>query len=65
MRPDLFEELLESVREGGAILRGETAPSLSLEVESNTGAVFKVVGGMPSPRKEALQLKPRRTTARR
>ncbi len=97
MRPELFEELLESVREGGAILRGETAPSrvfqseepdirslrerhsLSQEqfaalmgisvgtlrnweqgrrkpegsarvllrvVESNPGAVFKVVGGM-------------------
>jgi len=27
MRDELFEELLESVREGGAILRGERAPS--------------------------------------
>lgn len=27
MRKDSFEQLLESVREGGAILRGETEPS--------------------------------------
>ena len=27
MRDDLFEELLQSVREGGAILRGEAAPA--------------------------------------
>ena len=27
MRKDRFEELLESVREGGAILRGEVTPS--------------------------------------
>jgi putative transcriptional regulator len=27
MRDELFAELLESVREGGAILRGEVAPS--------------------------------------
>lgn len=29
MRTDEFEELLESVREGGAILRGEVKPSRS------------------------------------
>jgi putative transcriptional regulator len=27
MKPDLFEELRESVREGGAILRGQKRPS--------------------------------------
>lgn len=33
MNDDLFDELLESVREGGAILRGEKAPSRSFNVE--------------------------------
>ena len=32
MKQELFEELLESVREGGAILRGEAAPSRLFEV---------------------------------
>lgn len=32
MNDELFAELLGSVREGGAILRGETAPSRSIEV---------------------------------
>jgi len=34
MRDELFAELVESVREGGAILRGERAPSRAFEVES-------------------------------
>lgn len=34
MSDELFEELLESVREGGAILRGEKEPSRSFVVES-------------------------------
>ena len=33
MRDDLFEELVESAREGGAILRGERAPSRSFTIE--------------------------------
>jgi len=32
MKDELFQELLESVREGGAILRGEEAPARSTEV---------------------------------
>src|SRR5271165_5881618 len=32
MKPKMFEELLESVREGGAILRGQKAPSRRFEV---------------------------------
>lgn len=32
MNEDLFAELLESVREGGAILRGEKAPSRKFEI---------------------------------
>jgi putative transcriptional regulator len=34
MNEELFAELLESVREGGAILRGEKAPSRKFEIES-------------------------------
>jgi putative transcriptional regulator len=33
MKDELFAELLESVREGGAILKGEAAPSRAFEVE--------------------------------
>lgn len=33
MNEDLFAELVASVREGGAILRGETAPSRQFTVE--------------------------------
>ncbi len=33
MKKDLFDELLESVREGGAILRGERKPSRAYRFE--------------------------------
>lgn len=33
MRDELFEELIASVREGGAILQGKVAPSRSFAVE--------------------------------
>ena len=33
MKDDLFEELVESVREGGAILRGETQPARAFEID--------------------------------
>ncbi|MDQ5872217.1 MAG: helix-turn-helix domain-containing protein [Acidobacteriota bacterium] len=33
MKPDLFAELLESVRQGGAILRGRKKPSRVFHVE--------------------------------
>ena len=33
MKDELFNELLESVREGGAILRGKTKPSRAFVVE--------------------------------
>lgn len=33
MKEELFEELMESLREGSKILRGETAPSRSFVVE--------------------------------
>lgn len=34
MRDELFAELLESIRQGGAILRGEKAPSRQFKVET-------------------------------
>ena len=33
MKDELFEELLESVREGGAILRGDLEPSRRVKIE--------------------------------
>ena len=35
MKAKLFEELLDSVREGAAILRGEKAPSRRFEIEAS------------------------------
>ena len=35
MKPKMFEELLESVREGGAILRGQRRASRQFEVGSS------------------------------
>ena len=34
MKDELFDELMESVREGGAILRGEEVPTRQFEIES-------------------------------
>ena len=34
MREELFAKLVESVRDGGAILRGERTPSRAFEVKS-------------------------------
>ena len=33
MKKELFEELVQSVREGGAILRGEAVPARQFEIE--------------------------------
>lgn len=33
MKEDLFDELVESVREGGAILRGEVSPARKFKVD--------------------------------
>jgi putative transcriptional regulator len=35
MKPKMFEELLESAREGGAILRGQRKPSRRFEIQSS------------------------------
>ncbi len=34
MKDELFAELLDSVREGGAILRGEKEPARRFEIEA-------------------------------
>ncbi len=34
MKDELFDELVESVREGGAILRGQAPPSRQFEIEA-------------------------------
>lgn len=39
MKPKIFEELLESVREGGAILRGQRKASRRFEVGSEIRAI--------------------------
>ena len=45
MKANLFDELLESVREGGAILRGEREASRSFSLEEpEVGAIRKGYG---------------------
>jgi len=45
MKANLFEELLESVREGGAILRGEREATRSFALEEpEVGAIRKEYG---------------------
>ncbi|MBI2926770.1 MAG: helix-turn-helix domain-containing protein [Verrucomicrobia bacterium] len=45
MKPELFEEFLESVRDGGAILRGEKRPSRSFELsQPDVGAIRAELG---------------------
>lgn len=48
MKKELFDDLMESMREGGQILRGEQAPSRGFtseqsDVEKHPEAVFDVV----------------------
>ena len=47
MNEELFAELLESVREGGAILRGEKAPSRKFEIEAPDPVLTEVSGIQP------------------
>ena len=45
MKDELFQELLESIREGGAILRGEAAPARSFSVaDPDVAAVRELYG---------------------
>lgn len=54
MKDDLYDELLESVREGGAILRGEKEPSRSWTVEEPQVAELRAHYGLSQERFAAL-----------
>lgn len=57
MKDELFDELLESVRQGGAILRGELAPSRAFRFDEegvpDVGAVRERLG-LSQPKMAAL-----------
>lgn len=54
MKDELFEELLESIEEGGAILRGEAEPSRSFVVEDPDVAAIRAEYGLSQSRFAAL-----------
>jgi putative transcriptional regulator len=54
MKDELFQELLGSVREGGRILRGEEAPSRSLELEEPDVAAIREKHGLSQEKFAAL-----------
>lgn len=46
MKTDMFEELLQSVKEGGAILRGEAAPARAYSVSDPDVAEVREIYGL-------------------
>jgi putative transcriptional regulator len=54
MRKALFDELLESVREGGAILRGERAASREFHLEDPDVRSLRESYGLSQPKFAAL-----------
>ena len=46
MKDDMFQELLQSVKEGGAILRGETAPARAYSVADPDVAEVREIYGL-------------------
>ena len=54
MRKALFDELVESVREGGAILRGEQAPSREFLLENPDVRGLRESYGLSQPKFAAL-----------
>ena len=46
MKEELFQELLQSVREGGAILRGEAAPRRAFSIEDPDVAEVRELYGL-------------------
>jgi putative transcriptional regulator len=54
MKKELFDELLESVREGGAILRGEQAPARVFSVEELDVRSLREKHGLSQPKFAAL-----------
>lgn len=54
MKEDLFQELLQSIREGGAILRGEKPPSRSYPVEAPSVEAIREQYGLSQMRFAAM-----------
>jgi putative transcriptional regulator len=54
MKKELFDELLESVREGGAILRGEMEPSRRFTMEEPDVRGLREKHGLSQPKFAAL-----------
>jgi putative transcriptional regulator len=54
MREDLFEELIESVRQAGAIMRGEMKPSRVFVSEEIDVSALRARFGLSQPRFAAL-----------
>jgi putative transcriptional regulator len=54
MKKELFDELLESVREGGAILRGEREPSRAFRFEEPDVRNLREKHGLSQPKFAAL-----------
>lgn len=54
MKKELFDELLESVREGGAILRGELEPSRRFTMEEPDVRGLREKHGLSQPKFAAL-----------
>lgn len=52
MNDDLFGKLVESIREGGAILKGRSAPSRAFEVENPEVEAHEVHRRTPSSQEE-------------
>jgi putative transcriptional regulator len=54
MRKELFDELLEGVREGGAILRGERSPSRVFSFDETDVRSLREKHGLSQPKFAAL-----------
>jgi putative transcriptional regulator len=54
MKEELFQELLESVREGGAILRGEQPPSRIFTSDAPNAEAIRDKYGLSQPKFAAL-----------
>ena len=54
MKPSLFEELVESIREGGAILRGEKKASRAYHFDESNVTGLRERYGLSQPKFAAL-----------
>ncbi|NNE47440.1 MAG: helix-turn-helix domain-containing protein [Rhodothermales bacterium] len=54
MKDELFEELVQSVKEGGAILRGEQEPSRTMSFDDPDVAVIREEYGLSQAKFAAL-----------